>query len=56
MRVEGMGHDLPRVLWPMLIDAIATHALSAEAAVEQAADGSTAERRDPSLRPAPLPR
>jgi pimeloyl-ACP methyl ester carboxylesterase len=54
--VEGMGHDLPRVLWPMLIDAIATHALSAEAAVEKAADGSAAERRDPSLRPAPLPR
>jgi len=56
IRVEGMGHDLPRVLWPMLIDAIATHALSAEAAVEKAADGSAAERRDPSLRPAPLPR
>jgi pimeloyl-ACP methyl ester carboxylesterase len=56
MPVEGMGHDLPRVLWPMLIDAIATHALSAEATVEKAADGSAAERRDPSLRAAPLPR
>jgi pimeloyl-ACP methyl ester carboxylesterase len=56
MPVEGMGHDLPRVLWPMLIDAIATHALTAEAAVGTAADGSPAERRDPSLRPAPLPR
>jgi pimeloyl-ACP methyl ester carboxylesterase len=56
MPVEGMGHDLPRALWPMLVDAIATHALSAEAAVETSADGTIAERRDPSLRPAPLPR
>jgi pimeloyl-ACP methyl ester carboxylesterase len=26
LMVEGMGHDLPRVLWPKLIDAIAQHA------------------------------
>ena len=25
MIIEGMGHDLPRVLWPRLIDAIAEH-------------------------------
>jgi pimeloyl-ACP methyl ester carboxylesterase len=29
--IEGLGHDLPRVLWPRLIDALATHALAAEA-------------------------
>lgn len=28
--IEGMGHDLPRVLWPRLIDAIAAHALRAD--------------------------
>jgi pimeloyl-ACP methyl ester carboxylesterase len=26
MRITGMGHDLPRALWPRLIDAIAEHA------------------------------
>jgi hypothetical protein len=25
-----MGHDLPRALWPRLVDAIAGHALAAE--------------------------
>jgi pimeloyl-ACP methyl ester carboxylesterase len=30
MMIDGMGHDLPRVLWPRLIDAIAAHALRAE--------------------------
>jgi pimeloyl-ACP methyl ester carboxylesterase len=30
MRVAGMGHDLPRALWPRLIDAIADHARSAD--------------------------
>jgi pimeloyl-ACP methyl ester carboxylesterase len=30
MRVAGMGHDLPRALWPRLIDAIAEHAHSAD--------------------------
>jgi pimeloyl-ACP methyl ester carboxylesterase len=28
MTVEGMGHDLPRPLWPRLIEAISEHALS----------------------------
>jgi pimeloyl-ACP methyl ester carboxylesterase len=46
MPVEGMGHDLPRPLWPQLIDAIATHTRGSEAG----------ERRDPSLRAAPIPR
>jgi pimeloyl-ACP methyl ester carboxylesterase len=29
MRVEGMGHDLPRALWPRLIDAIVENAAKA---------------------------
>jgi hypothetical protein len=28
--IEGMGHDLPRGLWPRLIDAFATHATEAD--------------------------
>ncbi len=31
MRVEGMGHDLPRAIWPRVIDAIAQHAAQAPA-------------------------
>jgi pimeloyl-ACP methyl ester carboxylesterase len=36
--IEGMGHDLPRAVWPTLIDAIAMHAERADRAqgVEQA--------------------
>jgi pimeloyl-ACP methyl ester carboxylesterase len=30
MMVRGMGHDLPRALWPRLIDAIAQHARLAD--------------------------
>jgi pimeloyl-ACP methyl ester carboxylesterase len=59
MPVEGMGHDLPRVLWPQLIDAIATHAHTAQgtaAAAEPAGEDTLAERRDPSLRAASIPR
>jgi pimeloyl-ACP methyl ester carboxylesterase len=26
LEIEGMGHDLPRALWPTLVDAIAKHA------------------------------
>jgi pimeloyl-ACP methyl ester carboxylesterase len=29
MMIEGMGHDLPRVLWPRLIDAFDSHAARA---------------------------
>jgi pimeloyl-ACP methyl ester carboxylesterase len=32
MSVEGMGHDLPRAVWPRLIDGIAANAARAEAA------------------------
>jgi pimeloyl-ACP methyl ester carboxylesterase len=34
MMIEGMGHDLPRVLWPRLIDAFATHAAKADRLAE----------------------
>ncbi len=43
MKVDGMGHDLPRALWPELIDAIAVHAAEADA-----------QMRDPSLQAVPL--
>jgi pimeloyl-ACP methyl ester carboxylesterase len=32
MMVAGMGHDLPPTVWPQVIDAIAAHALRADAA------------------------
>jgi pimeloyl-ACP methyl ester carboxylesterase len=44
MTVEGMGHDLPRALWPQLIEAIAGHAKTSDAEAE----------RDLSLRAVPL--
>jgi pimeloyl-ACP methyl ester carboxylesterase len=31
VRIEGMGHDLPRGAWPQLVDAIAEHAARAQA-------------------------
>ena len=31
MIIEGMGHDLPRGLWPQLVGAIADHARNAAA-------------------------
>jgi pimeloyl-ACP methyl ester carboxylesterase len=33
--INGMGHDLPRVLWPRLIDAIAEHAARAGGAPQR---------------------
>jgi pimeloyl-ACP methyl ester carboxylesterase len=36
MIVEGMGHDLPRGVWPRLLDAIAEHARAADGARERA--------------------
>jgi pimeloyl-ACP methyl ester carboxylesterase len=35
MRVEGMGHDLPRAIWPRVIDAIAQHAAQAPAPAQR---------------------
>ena len=34
MSIEGMGHDLPRAVWPRLIDAIAEHAARADGSSE----------------------
>jgi pimeloyl-ACP methyl ester carboxylesterase len=34
MKVQGMGHDLPRAVWPRLIDAIAELARKAEGSTE----------------------
>jgi pimeloyl-ACP methyl ester carboxylesterase len=33
--IEGMGHDLPRVLWPRLIDALAAHAAESDRLAER---------------------
>jgi hypothetical protein len=38
MTIAGMGHDLPRVVWPRLIEAIATHAHDADAAINADAE------------------
>jgi pimeloyl-ACP methyl ester carboxylesterase len=32
MMIEGMGHDLPRGVWPQIIDAVAEHARAADGA------------------------
>jgi pimeloyl-ACP methyl ester carboxylesterase len=46
MSIEGMGHDLPRAVWPRLIDAIAGHA---EQADEQAGIPLSQQARSTSL-------
>jgi len=35
MSIEGMGHDMPRAVWPRLIDAIAAHVARAEGLTER---------------------
>jgi pimeloyl-ACP methyl ester carboxylesterase len=37
MSIEGMGHDLPRVMWPRLLDGIMQNVARAETAVQQPA-------------------
>jgi pimeloyl-ACP methyl ester carboxylesterase len=37
IEIEGMGHDLPRGVWPQIIDAIAVHARAADGARARAA-------------------
>jgi pimeloyl-ACP methyl ester carboxylesterase len=37
MTIEGMGHDLPRALWPRLIDAFAAHAAVTDELAERGA-------------------
>lgn len=44
LKVDGMGHDLPRALWPELIEEIAAHAHASDAR----------PRRDPSPQAIPL--
>jgi pimeloyl-ACP methyl ester carboxylesterase len=46
LSIPGMGHDLPRAAWPMLIDAIAEHAKHADARAEE---GASSEARPASL-------
>lgn len=38
--IEGMGHDLPRAVWPRLIEEIAGHALAVDARATTSADVS----------------
>ena len=35
--IEGMGHDLPRGVWPLLLDAVSEHARAADGARARAA-------------------
>jgi pimeloyl-ACP methyl ester carboxylesterase len=42
MMIEGMGHDLPRGVWPQIIDAVAEHARAADGA--RARDGAVSTR------------
>ena len=37
MEIEGMGHDLPRGVWPMILDAVSEHARAADGARARAA-------------------
>jgi len=37
MMIEGMGHDLPRGVWPQIIDAVSEHARAADGASARAA-------------------
>jgi pimeloyl-ACP methyl ester carboxylesterase len=32
LKIDGMGHDLPRDAWPRIVDAIASHATAADSA------------------------
>jgi pimeloyl-ACP methyl ester carboxylesterase len=37
MMIDGMGHDLPRGVWPQIIDAVSVHARAADGATRAAA-------------------
>jgi pimeloyl-ACP methyl ester carboxylesterase len=54
MKVPGMGHDLPRTLWPKLLDAIAEHAHRADAGRTRLS-GEAARHPSPQAPPDPLP-
>jgi pimeloyl-ACP methyl ester carboxylesterase len=47
MMIDGMGHDLPRALWPRIVQAIAEHAQLADGALETAAVATGARERPP---------
>jgi hypothetical protein len=53
MLIPGMGHDLPRVLWPRLIEAIADHVAGADAARSGAAAQTPADPSVPTRSPVP---
>jgi pimeloyl-ACP methyl ester carboxylesterase len=40
MMIEGMGHDLPRGVWPRIIDAVAEHARAADGSRARAAEAA----------------
>jgi pimeloyl-ACP methyl ester carboxylesterase len=42
LEIEGMGHDLPRGVWPQILDAISDHARAADGARSRAAAASRA--------------
>jgi pimeloyl-ACP methyl ester carboxylesterase len=42
LEIEGMGHDLPRGVWPQILDAISDHARAADRARARAAAASRA--------------
>jgi pimeloyl-ACP methyl ester carboxylesterase len=48
MRIEGMGHDMPRAIWPRLIDAIAMHAALADASKARSAPADAGSPLHPS--------
>jgi pimeloyl-ACP methyl ester carboxylesterase len=41
MPIEGLGHDLPPSVWPLIIDAIATHATRADSRTSEPVSGSS---------------
>ena len=40
MMIEGMGHDLPRGVWPRIIDAVSEHARAADGSRARAAEAA----------------
>jgi pimeloyl-ACP methyl ester carboxylesterase len=45
IEIEGMGHDLPRAIWPRIIDEVATHArASGSPATPSRSEGRSPER------------
>ncbi len=53
LSIKGMGHDMPRVVWPTLIDAIAKHSQLTDGLARQTvpADGRAAQHPPQQARP-----